>query len=63
MRTKQLKITAAVAALFLPLVAGATNGYLPHGYGMKALGMGGAGIAYPQDAIAAAVNPAGMATI
>jgi long-chain fatty acid transport protein len=63
MRAKQLKIAAAVAALFLPLAAGATNGYLPHGYGMKALGMGGAGIAYPQDAIAAAINPAGMAML
>ena len=53
-------IAAAVAALFLPALAGATDGYFSHGYGIKAIGMGGAGIAYPQDAIAAANNPAGM---
>ncbi len=63
MKTRKLKVAAAVAALFVPALAGATNGYLPHGYGMKALGMGGAGIAYPQDAIAAAINPAGMAMV
>ncbi len=63
MTTRKLKIAAAVAALLVPALAGATNGYLPHGYGMKALGMAGAGIAYPQDAIAGAINPAGMAMI
>src|SRR4029078_12565197 len=41
----------------------ATAGYLPIGYGLKAQGMGGVGIALPQDAITAAVNPAGMAWI
>jgi long-chain fatty acid transport protein len=60
MTTKKLKIAAAVSALFLPALAGATNGYFSHGYGIKAIGMAGAGIAYPQDAIAAANNPAGM---
>ena len=63
MTRRRLKHAAGVAALFVPALAGATNGYLPHGYGMKALGMGGAGIAYPQDAIAAAINPAGMAMV
>jgi long-chain fatty acid transport protein len=38
----------------------ATNGYFSHGYGQSAKGMGGAGIAYPQDTLAAATNPAGM---
>jgi long-chain fatty acid transport protein len=41
----------------------ATNGTMPHGYGIKAQGMGGASIALPQDAIAAANNPAGMAFV
>ncbi len=41
----------------------ATNGYFAHGYGMKAKGMGGVGIALAQDAMAAATNPAGMATV
>jgi long-chain fatty acid transport protein len=41
----------------------ATNGYFSHGYGMKAKGMAGVGIALPQDALAAANNPAGMAFV
>ncbi len=65
MRTRLLP--AAVAAAFLPLLlaspAQATNGYFSHGYGIKAIGMAGAGIALPQDAIAAATNPAGMAVL
>jgi long-chain fatty acid transport protein len=60
-------IRAAVAAAFVPLLlppaALATNGYFSHGYGIKSIGMAGAGIALPQDAIAAAINPAGMAMI
>ena len=38
----------------------ATNGYFAHGYGTKNKGMSGAGVALPQDTIAAATNPAGM---
>ncbi|HSQ03000.1 MAG TPA: outer membrane protein transport protein, partial [Burkholderiales bacterium] len=34
-----------------------------HGYGIKSKGMGGVGVALPQDALAAASNPAGMALI
>ncbi|MGC2457222.1 MAG: outer membrane protein transport protein [Gallionellaceae bacterium] len=41
-------------------LAYATDGYFAHGYGMKSIGMGGVGIALPQDALAAAINPAGM---
>ena len=41
----------------------ATNGTMPHGYGIKAQGMGGVSIALPQDAVAAANNPAGMAFV
>lgn len=47
----------------IPLMANATNGYFSEGYGMKARGMGGVGIAFPQDAIAAATNPAGMVMV
>jgi len=43
--------------------AWATNGYFAHGYGVKSQGMGGAGVALPQDALAAATNPAGMGLI
>ena len=52
---------------FLPLAAAcvagpalATNGYFPHGYGMKALGMAGASTAMAQDSLGGATNPAGM---
>jgi long-chain fatty acid transport protein len=54
---------AILAAAFLPFAAHATTGYFSHGYGLKAKGMGGVGIALPQDALAAATNPAGMALI
>lgn len=47
----------------LPSLAYATNGYSPMGYGMKTEGMGGASIALPQDALAAANNPAGMVMV
>ena len=41
----------------------ATDGYFAHGYGMKAIGMGGVGIALPQDALAPATNPAGLTMV
>ncbi len=56
-------VAAAVVAAFVPAAAFATDGYFSHGYGMKAKGMGGVGIALPQDALAAATNPAGMALV
>lgn len=36
----------------------ATNGYFPHGYGVKAMGMGGASVAMTDNAFAGANNPA-----
>lgn len=60
MKMRSLAIAAAVAAAFASPAALATNGYFPHGQGIKAKGMGGASIALPQDAIAGAYNPAGM---
>jgi long-chain fatty acid transport protein len=47
----------------MPGAAMATDGYFQHGYGVKSQGMGGVGVALPQDAIAAASNPAGMAFV
>lgn len=53
------RLAAGIAlCLTMPTVALATNGYMLHGYG-KSKGTGGAGIANPQDALAAATNPAG----
>ena len=40
--------------------AHATNGYFDYGYGTAAKGSGGAAVAFPQDALAAASNPAGL---
>jgi len=47
-------------ALGLPLAAQATNGYSPTGFGTTNKGLAGAGVALPQDSLAAATNPAGM---
>ncbi|TCJ14912.1 aromatic hydrocarbon degradation protein [Parasulfuritortus cantonensis] len=57
--------TAVLGALTLLCAASAqaTNGTMPHGYGIKAQGMGGVAIALPQDGLAAANNPAGMAFV
>lgn len=43
--------------------ASATNGYFAHGYGTKTKALAGAGAALPQDSMAAATNPAGMALV
>jgi long-chain fatty acid transport protein len=56
-------LAAATAAVLAPGMALATTGYFSHGYGIKAKSMGGVGIALPQDALAAASNPAGIAWI
>lgn len=58
MRKTQLLL--ALAAIGFASSAFATNGYFAHGFGMSSKGMGGAGIAFPQDTLAAATNPAGM---
>ncbi len=56
---KTIRAAFVVAAL-APATAFATLGYFAHGYGLKAKGMGGVGIALPQDAISAATNPANL---
>ncbi|RRS00928.1 long-chain fatty acid transporter [Aquabacterium soli] len=56
--------TYAVAMLAgLSLSAQATNGYFAHGHGIQAEGIAGVGIALPQDALAAATNPAGTGLV
>ncbi len=60
---KSLILVAAVAAAVAAPGAFATNGYFSHGYGIKAKSIGGAGVALPQDALAAATNPAGMVLV
>lgn len=63
MKLKKLIGIMAVAGLAAPGIASATDGYFSHGFGVKSQGMGGVGIAFPQDSLAAAANPAGMVLV
>jgi len=58
---KRLILAVGLAAMvFAPLSVYATNGYFLIGYGAKSRSMGGVGVAYGQDGLAAAANPAAM---
>ena len=54
---------AAIAISLLPVTASATNGYFTHGIGVRSLAVAGVGVALPQDGLAAALNPAGIARL
>jgi long-chain fatty acid transport protein len=60
MNKNKLALAVTVALSLAAPSAFATNGYFAHGYGTKNKGLSGAGVALPQDAMAAATNPAGM---
>ncbi len=60
---KRALTSAALAAVLASPLAHATNGYFKIGAGAQNRGMAGAGIAYGQDGIAAAVNPASIAFV
>lgn len=60
---KKLLSLSIASSLLLSGHAAATNGYIQDGIGVKAQGLAGAGIALPQDALAAATNPAGTAFV
>jgi long-chain fatty acid transport protein len=61
---KKLSLAVAMAAgLAVPGLAFATNGYFAHGYGTQTKGLAGAGVAFSQDSMAAATNPAGMVLV
>src|SRR5487761_2626860 len=58
---KRTVLASALVAVFtIPSLALATDGYFPHGYGMKAKGMGGASVAMADDSFGGANNPASM---
>jgi long-chain fatty acid transport protein len=59
-RTTRLALALAFA---LPGAALATDGYFSHAYGLKSLGMGGAGVALAQEPFGGAVNPAAMTAL
>ena len=54
---------ATLLSFFLASTATATNGYFAHGIGIKNRALAGAGVAFPQDAMAGATNPAGMSFV
>ena len=58
--SKKLFNLTPLCALLFAGSAFATNGYFPHGYGMKSQGMGGASTALAQDSYGGANNPASM---
>ena len=63
--SRHLKSASQFAVLGLAILAAgrtyATDGYFDFGYGTKAKGVGGAGVAFAQDSLAPASNPAGLA--
>ncbi|HYA27644.1 MAG TPA: outer membrane protein transport protein [Acidobacteriota bacterium] len=61
--SKQSLALAIALVLTAPATVFATNGMWMIGYGAKATAMGGAGVAYPQDAMATAYNPASMTEV
>jgi len=63
MKKQKILVSLLIAGGLVSPMAHATNGYFAHGYGMKAKGMAGVGIALPQDSLAAATNPAGMVMV
>jgi long-chain fatty acid transport protein len=50
----------ALVLMGLPATTWATNGYFSHGTSVAEKGLAGAGVAFSQDTLAAANNPAGM---
>lgn len=63
MKKQKIAVSLLIAGSLASPLAHATNGYFAIGYGVKNEGMGGVGIALPQDSLAAANNPAGMAIV
>ena len=58
---KNLWLCALIMALSVSsLTANATNGYFAHGYGARSKAMAGTGVAFSQDSLAGALNPAGL---
>ena len=63
MSSRTVLRTALALAIAGVSAAHATNGYVPHGYGIKSKGVAGAGAALPQDTLTIATNPAGLVAV
>ncbi len=61
--TRVFRLFVVVASAAVPMVAAATNGYFSHGFGVKNEALAGAGIAFSQDSLAIATNPAGLVDV
>ena len=61
--TYKVKISVGVLLLSFSHFASAINGYFAIAYGAKMTGMAGAAIAFPEDTLTGAVNPAGMSQV
>ena len=57
------KFWIGAGLMLAALSAQATNGYFSHGYGVKQKGLAGAGIAFAQDSLTIATNPAGLTSV
>ena len=55
-----MKLLTIFTAIAVPTIASATNGLFGHGYGARQSGIAGSGVAFPQDPLIAAINPAGV---
>ena len=58
-----MRIQLSLSLLLTASAALATDGYFDHGYGVKAKGLGGAGVAFAQDSMVVATNPAGLVDV
>lgn len=63
MRVASVAVVTSLVGVLHATTASATNGFLSHCVGANNCGMGGAGIALPQDATSGALNPALMARV
>ncbi|MEJ2060943.1 MAG: outer membrane protein transport protein [Gammaproteobacteria bacterium] len=60
---RSLLALSVMGALAASGTAYATNGYFSNAYSTSNLGLAGAGVAMPEDAMAASMNPAGMVDV
>jgi long-chain fatty acid transport protein len=63
MRRFTKRALALALACAIPTSAFATNGMFMIGYSVKSVGMGGVAMAFPQDSMVSAVNPAGVGEV
>lgn len=60
---RSLQVVLSLALSATAVTSYATNGYFENAYGARSKGLAGADVAFSQDAISAALNPAGIAYV